>query len=98
MLSPYFLIDKGSICLKKYMYFYINNKKRGSNFFDMKVFFYFHRFIFKNTSGILKKKHISIRFFKETNSLEIKITFCPWAHDTIEPALKILTTIEYHTT
>ena len=36
------------------MYFYIKNKKKGVQFFYMKVFFYFHRFIFKNTSGILK--------------------------------------------
>ena len=47
------------------MYFYIKNKKKGPNFFYMKIFFHFHKFIFKNTSGILKKKHISIKNFKE---------------------------------
>ena len=68
-LSPYFLIEKDPIFLKKYMSFYIKNKKRGPVCFYMKVFLYFHKFIFKNTSGILKKKHISIRFLKKNNRL-----------------------------
>ena len=49
------------------MYFYIKNKKKGPIFFTGKDFFYFHRFIFKNTSRILKKKtYIYQIFFKKT--------------------------------
>ena len=69
------------------MYFYIKNKKWGPIFFYMKIFFYFHRFIFKNTSGILKKNIYLLDFFKKNKSLEIKIFLCSRAHDTIQPAL-----------
>ena len=45
------------------MYFYIKNKKKDLNLFYMKVFFYFHRFIFQNTFGILKKTIYLSDFF-----------------------------------
>ena len=72
------------------MYFNIKNKKKNLDFFYMKVFFYFHRFIFKNTSDILKKNIYLLHFLKKNNSLEIKICFCPRVHDTIESGLRLL--------
>ena len=62
----------------------------------MKVFFYFHKFIFKNTFGILKKKNIYLTdFIKKNNSLEIKFFFCPRTHNIIEPALMPIITAPF---
>ena len=44
------------------MYFYIKNKKKGPIFL-YESNFYFYRFNFKNTSGILKKNIFLSDFF-----------------------------------
>ena len=69
-LSLYFLIDKGPIFLKKYMYFYIKNKKKDPKFGYMRVFVISIN-LFLKILLVFKKKNIYIyQIIKKNNSLK----------------------------